>query len=133
MEDRKGTPEPSFTPSGALGFLDSSMISSEMVRMFFVSALHPEGPTCPHCKQAILKDSRRKDFYSLERVRCQWCHRKFTARTGTPIEDLRIPERSLYLMLVLMALCADKRTIAQITDLSEETVRLWSKRFEAQP
>jgi transposase-like protein len=71
-------------------------MASEPLSVEFLEKQRWEGsPACPHCGSTAVyqmrsrSGSRNKDF----RWRCKGCERMFSVRTGTPLEETRLPLR----------------------------------------
>ena len=55
---------------------------------WFISILHPEGITCPHCESTEI--SRRKNRKPMP-FHCKSCRKYFSIKTGTIMHDSKLP------------------------------------------
>ena len=77
----------------------------------------PEGPVCPHCKNAGEKRISKLEDHSASRRRlrpgvyfCGACRRQFTVTVGTVLEGSHVP-LSKWLM-ALFLLCSSKKSLS---------------------
>ena len=70
----------------------------ESARSYMEAQRWPDGPVCPHCKEAKRIHARKGGYY-----RCNACREDFTVRTGTVMERSHIPlQKWLYAMYMLV-------------------------------
>jgi DNA-binding CsgD family transcriptional regulator len=63
-------------------------------------------------------------------VKCKLCDKWFTALTDTFLSCAQLNYRQIYLLALLLAIHKDNQTIADIMQVSPETVRRWRRKFE---
>ena len=104
--------------------------SEHKCRGWLVYELHPEGIYCPSCGQA--QDSNRVQLvYSLKRIRCSSCGRKFSAYTGTDFESTQLSPRQIVVMLMLLRMGRPNGDIARAAGMSRSTAARWRRYFRA--
>ena len=91
--------------------------------------LHPAGPACPDCGQAIEAGPSRRAFERFARVHCRGCGRWFTAASGTILQGAKLTAGQIVLLAVFLALEVETVKIAGILAVSPETVRQWKQRL----
>ena len=105
--------------------------SERRCREWLINELNPGGVNCPSCGQA--QDSSRLQLvYSLKRIRCCSCGRKFSAFTGTVFEGTQLGPRQIVVMLMLMRMGRPNADIARAARISRSTVSRWRHFFRDQ-
>jgi transposase-like protein len=107
------------TKSAILGALRSAAISEPLAATFLERQRWEDCPACPRCGdvsvyQMIGRDGQRNKDY---RWRCRGCKQLFTVRTGTPLEESRLPLR-VWVYAIWKA-CSSKKGISAL-QLSRE-------------
>ena len=116
-------------PGEALEAFGAGFLDPVPCRRWLLERLHPEGAVCPKCGARIRDAGLLRTFWSGQRLRCQACGKYFTAVTGTLLSGSHLGFRRFLLMLVLMSLELDNRTVAGMVGCSQETVRLWHEKL----
>lgn len=96
------------------------VLDKAAIRSFFIRRLHPAGAHCPYCGIAAV--GRQVETYSAGgRLRCNSCHRWYTYRTGTPLNEVKTDDRQVYLLVMLTAAGCPAEIIADVCQLSDLT------------
>lgn len=120
-----------FTPATAGAFFGMDLIKFEECAQWLVARLHPSGIICPGCSVEITDNKRRERFRSLEQIRCPECGKKFTAATGTILNESKLEAREIYLLAVMIWLEVPAKRIAEVLRVHPDTVRNWQMKFQA--
>ena len=91
---------------------------------------HEKDFSCPQCS-APLTGKGLLRFRAAQRVRCHACGKFFTALTGTFLQGCHLTFRQIILLAVFLYFGIRHEAIANKVGISEETVRLWQKKFQA--
>lgn len=104
--------------------------SERECRKWLVHELNPDGANCPSCGQD--QDSSRLQLvYSLKRIKCSSCGRKFSAYTGTVFEGTQLGPRQIVIMLMLFRMGRSNADIARAAKMSRSTAARWRRYFRA--
>ena len=104
--------------------------SERRCREWVIHELHPDGIYCPSC--GVAQDSSRIQLaYSLKRIRCCSCGRKFSAYTGTSLENTQLGPRQIVVMLMLFRMGRPDKDIAHAAQMSRSTAARWRRFFRA--
>ena len=106
--------------------------SERRCREWLVSELHPEGAFCPSCGHDHNSESVLQLVYSLKRIRCRSCGRKFSAYSGTVFEHTRLGPRQIVAMLTLFRMGRSNAEIARAANMNRSTVSRWRYFFRAE-
>ena len=107
----------------------TDVLSQEACRAFFVRHLHPAGAACPYCGIAASRQ-QSETFSAGGRLRCNSCHRWFTYRTGTPLQDVKTDDCKLFDLVRLTAAKCPPDIIAAVCGFSDvATVTNLQRRF----
>lgn len=120
-----------FTPADAAAFFGMDLIKFDESARWLVSRLHPDGAKCPGCSIKITGDNRLERFRRMQQLRCQECGRKFTAKTGTILNETKLEAREIYLLAVMIHLEVAPAAIAAVLRVHTDTVRNWQMKFRA--
>jgi transposase-like protein len=120
-----------FTLEAAGKSFGPTMIKFDNCALWIVSELHPAGAFCPHCSASIIDGCRQARFYALEQIRCPSCKKKFTAATGTLLNNSKLDPREIYLLAVLTQLGVSPGKIAATLRSHVDTVSNWQAHFKA--
>ena len=120
-----------FTPVDAASFFGMDLIKFDDCARWLVSRLHPDGVKCPGCSAAVTDDNRLSRFRQMGQIRCPECGKKFTAKTGTILNETKLEAREIYLLAVLIYLEVSPPHIAAILRVHVDTVRNWQSKFQA--
>jgi transposase-like protein len=120
-----------FTPVDAVAFFGMDLIKFGDCARWLVSRLHPKGAKCPCCSVEITDKDRLERFRTMEQIRCRKCGKKFTAKTGTILNETKLEAREIYLLAVLIYLEVSPAHIAAILRVHTDTVRNWQTKFQA--
>lgn len=103
-----------------LGFLDEGYC-----RRWMLDQLHPDGVYCPYCGQALNRERIIRRFYTLKKITCSECRRKFNAFSKTLFAHTRLSCRQVILIFILLR--TGKRTceVARMARVSPATVIRW--------
>lgn len=71
----------------------------DAARAYLASARWPKGPVCIHCEHTAVYTIRSGKLYS-----CKKCHKQFTVRTGTVMEDSKIPLKKWIFAMYLLTI-----------------------------
>lgn len=119
-----------FTPAQAAGAL-MKIVDEARARAWAISQLHPSGACCPECGLSLDND---ESFLEGKRCSCGRCGKGFMARTGTILQGAQLDYGQAALLAALVDIMERGLTPASIGELvgvSEDTVRLWQKKFRA--
>lgn len=100
----------------SVGYQDSSA-------KFVLDLFYPEGAKCVHCGSPITGKRSLATFWTGERTWCACCERKFSPRSGTPLENLHLSFAQFDFICLAMSLGARSKQIADIIGVSPETAR----------
>jgi len=106
-------------------------LNEETCRLWLLNLLHPEGASCPECGKKVDHEKSRVNFWKMNRVACKECGKNFTAMTATAICGVSLDVRKIYMMILLIGMKRTRREIAEMLQVSIETVRQWEKRLDA--
>lgn len=120
-----------FTPVDAAAFFGMDLIKFDDCARWLVSRLHPDGVKCPGCSVPVIEEKRLQRFKAMEQIRCSECGKKFTAKTGTILNETKLEAREIYLLAVLICLEVSAPHIATILRVHVDTVRNWQSKFQA--
>lgn len=120
-----------FTLAEAGDSFGMDMLKFEDCARWVIARLHPEGAACPRCSAAVSGESRLEKWYQFEQIRCQSCHAKFTAATGTHLNGSKLEIREIYLIAALSALGVSPVKIATTLRVHVDTVSNWQDKFHA--
>lgn len=120
-----------FTPIDAVTFFGMDLIKFDDCARWLVTRLHPDGVKCPGCSAEVTNSSRLERFRQMEQIRCPECGKKFTAKTGTILNETKLEAREIYLLAVLIYLEVSPAHIATILRVHTDTVRNWQMKFQA--
>ena len=120
-----------FTPVDAVAFFGMDLIKFDDCSRWLMSRLHPNGCVCPGCSVQITEQNRLERFRQMEQIRCPECGKKFTAKTGTILNETKLEAREIYLLAVLIFLEVSPAHIAAILRVHTDTVRNWQTKFQA--
>ena len=120
-----------FTPVDAAAFFGMDLIKFDDCARWLVSRLHPDGVKCPGCSAEVADDNRLKRFRAMDQIRCRECGKKFTAKTGTILNETKLEAREIYLLAVLIYLQVPPMLIAAMLRIHQDTVRNWQSKFQA--
>lgn len=119
-----------FTPAQAgRGLIQ--IVDEDRARAWAIAQLHPFGARCPECGLSLDND---KPFLEGKRCACGRCGKGFTARTGTILQGAQLYYGQAALLAALVDIMEKGLTPARVGELvgvSEDTVRLWQKKFRA--
>jgi transposase-like protein len=121
----------SFTPGDTASENIAVFFDEKQCREWVLRRLHPIEQVCPHCETEILDETRLQRFWSGSRIKCRKCGAFFTALTGTFLAGSHFDFRQIILIAVFLGLGVSSDKIAAALGITQETVRLWKKRFEA--
>ena len=114
-----------------LGSLSPEMLNLENVSRWMLDKLHPEGPVCPGCRKPVTSTFGLKNWYQLKRVKCPYCGNHSTAAAGTILASTPFNISQVYLMALLIGADLDRKKIAEIVGVKQNTVLVWGERFAA--
>jgi len=120
-----------FTLAEAGESFGMDMVKFEDCARWIIARLHPKGAACPHCSTVISGESRLEKWYLFEQLRCQSCHVKFTAATGTHLNGSKLEIREIYLVAALSSLGVSPLKIASTLRVHVDTVANWQSKFRA--
>jgi transposase-like protein len=118
-------------PDECLRSFNAKFLDEDKCIRWILSQLHRENVYCPSCGAIILDSQRLQHFWGCERLKCKECGAFFTALTDTIFSGAHMSLRELYLLMFLIGAGFKDRVIAQIVDISAESVRLWRSKFKA--
>jgi hypothetical protein len=90
-----------------------------------LSQLYPGGAVCASCGQPINGRRALETFWRGDRTWCKSCETKFSPRAGTILADSHLTYAQYEILLLLVSLGHDQRTIATITGLHCDTIKAW--------
>ncbi len=94
-------------------------------RLWMLEQLHPDGIHCPHCGQALDGERISRRFYTLKKVACSECRRKFNAFTGTLFAHTRMSCRQIIVMFLLLRIGKRNCEVAKWAKVSPATALRW--------
>jgi transposase-like protein len=100
-------------------------------RQWLIEELHPEGVKCPHCGEIQRSSHMIGLAYSLKRVICEGCKRKFSLFSGTIFEGTRLTARQLVTMLMCFRFRRGDQEISRMAKTSRTTVFRWRMFLQA--
>lgn len=109
-----------------LGFLDE-----HRCRLWMLEQLHPGGVYCPYCGQALDGERISRRFYSLKKITCLECKRKFNGFSGTLFAHTRLSCRQIIVMFLLLRVGKRNHEIAKWAKISQPTVIRWRDILQA--
>jgi transposase-like protein len=97
--------------------INQRFASDETARAYWESIHWPNGPVCPHCKNADAKRIYKVTPNVAKKIRaglyhCAECNSQFTATIGTIFEDSHIPLRKWLIAWYLI--CSSKKGISSL-------------------
>lgn len=111
---------------------NAGFLSTVTSTQWLTNAIHEGGPpTCPAC--GTQTDDTMSFFWrAMPRARrkCKVCGKWFTLVTGTILQGSKLRPEQVYLMAVLLGLGLENGRIAEIVDVSIETVRQWRMKLD---
>ena len=114
----------------ALSF-NADFLDEESCRRWILDNIyHEKDFSCPQCSAPLTVKGLLR-FRTAERVRCHACGKFFTALTGTFLQGCHLTFRQIILLAVFLYFGIRHTVIAGKVGISEETVRLWQKKFQA--
>ena len=96
-------------------------------RDWLLNQLHPTGPVCPTCGQAVDDPRAARRFFALRAVKCEGCGTRFTAFTGTVFSGAQMPPEDITVMLLLFKLGQRDAEIGEALDVNRSTVSRWRR------
>lgn len=120
-----------FTPVDAAAFFGMDLIKFDDCSRWLVTRLHPDGCFCPGCSVEITGSSRLERFRQMEQIRCTECGKKFTAKTGTILNETKLEAREIYLLACMIKWKVSPNEIADTLKVHVDTVRNWQSKFQA--
>jgi transposase-like protein len=94
-------------------------------RQWLIDELHPKGVQCPRCGEIQRSSHIITLAYSMKRIACEECKRKFSAFSGTVLEGTRLTARQLVAMLMGFRFKRGDQEIARMALVSRTTVFRW--------
>ncbi|QXE89971.1 hypothetical protein KP001_16320 [Geomonas subterranea] len=91
----------------------------------FLQAMHGYEAKCPGCGMAVTSSRALESFWALRRVSCRRCNKLFSGFSGTPLQNLKISARKLYLIVFYTGLGLSPKEISDRLDLQVSTVQVW--------
>lgn len=120
-----------FTMDAAAGDFGAQFLDETACRRWILTAIHRDRDIkCPECHMPLNEHAVRR-FWEAKRIRCKSCGKFFTALTGTFLNGCHLDFRKIMLLAVLLHFRIRHDVIAGKLAISQETVRLWQKRFQA--
>src|ERR1035441_2984011 len=97
--------------------INQRFATDETAREYWESIHWPNGPVCPHCKNADAKRIWKVTPNAAKKIRaglhhCAECNKQFTSTIGTIFEDSHIPLRTWLIAWYL--LCSSKKGISSL-------------------
>ena len=97
--------------------INQRFATDEDARAYWESIHWPNGPVCPHCKNADAKRIWKVTPNAAKKIRaglhhCAECNKQFTSTIGTIFEDSHIPLRKWLIAWYL--LCSSKKGISSL-------------------
>lgn len=92
--------------------------------------LYPGGAACASCGQPIQGRRALETFWRGDRTWCSSCETKFSPRAGTILADAHMTYAQFEILLLTMGLGCDQRTIAIMTGLHCDTVKVWFSKIK---
>ena len=96
-------------------------------RDWLLSQLHPAGPVCPTCGQAVDDPRAARRFFALRTIQCEACGLRFTAFTGTVFSGSQTPPEDLVLLLWLFKMGQRDADIGEVLDCNRSTISRWRR------
>jgi len=118
-----------FAPEEAARFFGMDLLKYGDINLWLVSQLHPGGARCPVCS-VVVPPERQEKFFMFGQIRCT-CGKRFTARTGTPLDGSKLETREIYLLSVMTAWGVSVSIIAKTLACHVDTVTNWQSHFKA--
>lgn len=103
------------------------LLSPTACRDWLLGQLHPAGPVCPTCGQAVDDPRAARRFFAQRAVRCEGCGARFTAFTGTIFSGAQMPLEDIATMLLLFKLGQRDAEIAENLDCNRSTISRWRR------
>ena len=120
-----------FDPHDAAVSFKADFLDEDLCRRWILDTIyHGQDIACPQCSKQLTAKSLQR-FRTAERVRCHACGKFFTALTGTFLQGCHLTFRQIILLAVFLYFGINHAAIADKVGVSEETVRLWQKKFQA--
>lgn len=124
--DSAVVPISSFTSAAAAAAFGAKFLDEGACRDWVISRLHPDGARCPGCGLRLDDDS---GFNAGKRCVCGRCGKYFTATSSTFLQGAHLSYRQAFLLAVLIGRGFKPQGIAEVLNISVDTVRIWIKRF----
>lgn len=119
-----------FTAADAVHVFNANFLDYEFSRLWVLKTLHPDGGRCPGCGEIIPEKSQER-FWQCKRVICWNCGKYFSALTGTFLSGCQQDFRTIILLAVLIGLGVPGGQISSIVRMSEDSIRIWRRKFMA--
>ena len=119
-----------FSAADAVRVFHANFLDYEFSRLWVLKTLHPDGARCPVCGEFIPEKSRGV-FWRCGRVKCWHCGKYFTGLTGTFLSGCQQDFRTIVLLAVLIGLGVPNGKISSIVGMSEDSIRIWRRKFMA--
>lgn len=87
--------------------------------------LYPDGAKCASCAAPITGKRALKTFWRGERTYCSSCETKFSPSAGTILAGAHLTYAQFEVLCVLISLGVDRKRIATMAGVREETVQVW--------
>lgn len=115
--------------SWAAEVFNYELFDERACRAWVFGRLHPEGARCPAC-ELVLDGAGCQSFWAGRRCVCRRCGRKFTARSGTLLDGSQLDYRQVYVLAAFSKIGLTPARLAEILNVTPNTVRYWSLRFD---
>ena len=120
-----------FLHNDVAGAFNAGFLDEVARRHWILNAVHcGQDISCPQCTAPLTRKNILR-FSLAKRIRCHACGKFFTALTGTFLQGCHLSFRQIILLAVFLHFGIRPATIADKVGVSEETVRLWQKKFSA--
>ena len=119
-----------FTAADVVRVFNANFLDYEFSRLWVLKTLHPDGGRCPGCGE-IVPEKSRGVFWRCGRVKCRHCGKYFTGLTGTFLSGCQQDFRTIILLAVLIGLGVPSGQISSIVRMSEDSIRIWRRKFMA--
>ena len=120
-----------FLPADLVGEFSPNFLDRDVCRWWLIAHCHTMPPGCPECKTGLQGGKQLYDFLAARQVRCRECGKRFTAKTGTLLAQLKMPLEKFFLVVLLLGLKVPATETAEILKLNPDTVRIWQRKFQA--
>lgn len=116
-----------FLPGDVFIMFSAEFLDADKCRDALLQLMHGWKSTCPRC----CADIESPSFWEGKRTRCPACGKFFTAVTGTFINGTHFDFRTVFCLALFLEAGLSHKIIAQLLQISPETVRLWKMKFDA--